>query len=264
MEVKNSMAEKGMFFDLDGTLWNNNDPKLSEKLVQTLKCMQQKEYSLFINTGRTFRAIPKEIKQAIKWDGFICNNGQMVYDCDGSMLFSHNYPEAIYTRLLEIANENDLCMEIKTSIKRYLTRECDDLVKIAHQYFGLEIPEVLGHTIIDPTEVTAMMVYGKKEELDLFNTVDEINVVHGESYFADLMLRGINKYSGLNYMKEYKSINFCIAFGDSNNDYEMLKYADIGIAMGNSSNEIKGIADYVTAPVHEDGVFSALVEYFSK
>lgn len=258
------MVQKGIFFDLDGTIWNNTDQKLSDKLVQMLKVMQQDKYSLFINTGRTFQAIPNEIKEVLKWDGFICNNGQMVFDNDGSVLFSRPYPEEIYSKLLEIAQENNLCMEIKTNAKRFLSRECNDHVKIAHQYFGLEIPDVLGSTVVESTEVTAMMVYGSREEIEIFNSVEDINVVHGESYFADLMLKDINKYSGMNFIKEHKSINFCIAFGDSNNDYEMLKNADIGIAMGNSSNEIKQIADYVTAPVTEDGVFHALIEYFSK
>lgn len=37
-----------------------------------------------------------------------------------------------------------------------------------------------------------------------------------------------------------------IAFGDGENDMEMLRFAGIGVAMGNADPEVKEIADYVT------------------
>ena len=41
------------------------------------------------------------------------------------------------------------------------------------------------------------------------------------------------------------------------NDYEILKAAGTGIAMGNAVSELKEIADYVTADIEEDGIFKA-------
>lgn len=49
-----------------------------------------------------------------------------------------------------------------------------------------------------------------------------------------------------------------MAFGDGFNDIDMLNFAGIGIAMGNSSEEVKKEADYVTADIDEDGLFLAL------
>ena len=53
----------------------------------------------------------------------------------------------------------------------------------------------------------------------------------------------------------------CIAFGDGENDIEMLQFAGIGIAMGNADPEVKESADYVTADVDEGGVLKALRHY---
>ena len=48
-----------------------------------------------------------------------------------------------------------------------------------------------------------------------------------------------------------------MAFGDSMNDFEIVSRAGIGIAMGNSVEELKAAADYVTDPIDRDGVWNA-------
>ena len=52
-----------------------------------------------------------------------------------------------------------------------------------------------------------------------------------------------------------------IAFGDSENDIEMLRTAGIGVAMGNATSECLAAADYVTADCDGDGLKKAL-EHF--
>ena len=49
-----------------------------------------------------------------------------------------------------------------------------------------------------------------------------------------------------------------VAIGDSSNDVAMLKRAGCSIAMGNGTDEVKALADYVTATVEEDGIWKAL------
>ena len=48
-----------------------------------------------------------------------------------------------------------------------------------------------------------------------------------------------------------------MAFGDSMNDYELVREAGIGIAMGNSVEELKAVADYVADDIDRDGVWKA-------
>lgn len=48
-----------------------------------------------------------------------------------------------------------------------------------------------------------------------------------------------------------------IGFGDGQNDFDMLRYCDVGVAMGNSSDEVKAVADIVTDDIKEDGLKNA-------
>jgi hypothetical protein len=52
-----------------------------------------------------------------------------------------------------------------------------------------------------------------------------------------------------------------ISIGDGDNDIEMIQTSGIGIAMGNATERLKEVSDYITDNVDEDGVYKAL-QYF--
>ena len=49
-----------------------------------------------------------------------------------------------------------------------------------------------------------------------------------------------------------------MAFGDGENDIPMIRFAGIGVAMGNGGEKVKAAADYVTDSVDNDGIEKAL------
>lgn len=52
-----------------------------------------------------------------------------------------------------------------------------------------------------------------------------------------------------------------MAFGDSNNDLEMMKGADISICLGQGLETVKKVSTYVTDEVLEDGIYNACKKY---
>ena len=52
-----------------------------------------------------------------------------------------------------------------------------------------------------------------------------------------------------------------MAFGDGDNDIDMIKHAGIGVAMGNAIETLKKNADYITDDVNEDGLYNALLHF---
>lgn len=59
------------------------------------------------------------------------------------------------------------------------------------------------------------------------------------------------------YFGEKEDLSDTVAFGDSMNDIEVVQEAGIGVAMGNAVDALKKVADYVTAPIEEDGIYKA-------
>ena len=68
---------------------------------------------------------------------------------------------------------------------------------------------------------------------------------------------GIQRYLKLLGIKREE----IIAFGDAENDLEMIRYAGIGVAMGNGEEAVKAVADYVTADIDDDGIEKALKHF---
>lgn len=78
--------------------------------------------------------------------------------------------------------------------------------------------------------------------------------------FADITARNVNKGNGLLAIAAHQGIRIeeTMALGDGGNDIPIVEGAGIGVAMGNANDSLKAIADYVTDPVDENGVYHAL------
>ncbi|MBS6179614.1 Cof-type HAD-IIB family hydrolase [[Clostridium] innocuum] len=83
--------------------------------------------------------------------------------------------------------------------------------------------------------------------------------------WLELMPLGITKGSGLQALVNMLGISMrdVMAFGDGENDIEMLQAAGIGIAMGNAMAEVKAAADEETDSNNDEGIFKALQKYFA-
>ena len=72
----------------------------------------------------------------------------------------------------------------------------------------------------------------------------------------EIMPKGINK--GFALKKLINKLNIeksnVLAFGDNDNDIELLKSAGYGVAMGNANDNLKDIADFTTLSNSNDGV----------
>lgn len=78
--------------------------------------------------------------------------------------------------------------------------------------------------------------------------------------WLEILNKGVNKGTALTRLMEKLQIDksSCIAFGDGENDLDMLEAAGMGIAMGNALDGVKAKADFVTASNNEDGIYEAL------
>ena len=74
-----------------------------------------------------------------------------------------------------------------------------------------------------------------------------------------MTLAGVTKASAIDVLCEFLGVPLSetVAIGDGGNDIEMVKHAGCGIAMGNSVEGLKTVADHVTEPIDEDGLAKA-------
>ena len=89
---------------------------------------------------------------------------------------------------------------------------------------------------------------------------DSLAVVRTAAFYLEIIPRAVNKGQGLRDICRVTGIapEAAIAFGDSENDIEMLRAAGVGIAMGNADDGVKAVANQVTRSNNEDGIAAAL------
>ncbi|MHA5283982.1 HAD family hydrolase [Corynebacterium sp. CQ3829_602738] len=75
---------------------------------------------------------------------------------------------------------------------------------------------------------------------------------------------GVNKAAGARYLAERYGVTAAdaVAFGDMPNDLELLRWAGVGVAMGNAVPMLHDAADHVTATNNEYGVARVLERWF--
>ena len=124
----------------------------------------------------------------------------------------------------------------------------------------MEIVGDLAAWISEPT--TKIVTVGDADELDRVR--DDLAVRFGGRAFVakslpiflEFAAPGISKGSGcaelasrLGFEREQ-----AIAFGDAENDRELLAWAGLGVAMGDPNPTLDDVADWHVPPVEEDGV----------
>ena len=131
----------------------------------------------------------------------------------------------------------------KSVLKSLFILQLDKALEIKeqlHQKYGDRIHMIINSTHTDdPDDATKELVY--------------LEILHSES----------NKGNALQHLCEYYKIPLAntIAFGDEDNDIEMLQIAGVGVAMANANKSILDVAQYKTLSNDEDGVADFLEKY---
>jgi Cof subfamily protein (haloacid dehalogenase superfamily) len=133
--------------------------------------------------------------------------------------------------------------KIVGDLGEYIKSDCIDSPKI----FGIG---QLG----DNTEVPP----GLMEDLS-----SDFEVTYAGGAHLEINLKGVNKGSGVKFLADAFKIDRkdVICIGDGHNDVSMLKYAGLGIAMGNADDRIKASADYITVANTENGLLKIVNEF---
>lgn len=253
------MTKPMLCFDVDGTLRDNVYHQVSESTRKALILLKKAGYKMIISSGRGVDSLEKTgLMNMFDWDGFVCNNGQTVLDKNCQEIYHAALNEDAVLKTLEIAKQLGYAVVLKSQ-PRVITKEPDEYVLESQRFFNNMIPPLGQYT---GQEVNAMIVYGPKGyDYAPFFEIEGIDVLPGESTYADLTISGVTKATGIHKLMDVYGIEKYIAFGDSLNDMEMFKHADISIAMGQGNEQLKTIATYVTRSIDEDGIYHACVHF---
>lgn len=249
------MTQKAAFFDLDGTLAVDNRPP-SRKVTDAVRAFRGKGNRVFLCTGRATSFLYPSVL-AVGFDGIVAAAGAFV-SLGGRVLYKKLLSPALLRRIAAHFLETGGRCLLEGEQNMYAVNPCrpDD---------GMW-PEITDPDAFEPGKgkfagqgVFKFTAYGPVAEAARRVAAGEMSVIDHER-FAEALPAGCGKADGMRRVLEATGIprENSIAFGDSRNDIDMLRYAGVGIAMGNSPEPVLLAADRVTSSFSEDGVAQAL------
>lgn len=249
------MKKPMLCFDVDGTLRDNVYHQVSESTKRALFLLKDYGYRLVISSGRGVDSLKATgLMELLDWDGYVCNNGQVVLDSYQQEMFHAALSPSAVWQTLDIAEKLGYAVVLKSN-PRVISKEPDEYVLESQRFFNNTIPQ---RGTYHGQSVDAMIVYGPKEyDYAPFFDVADVTVLPGESTYADLTVAGLSKATGIQKLLDLYNLDEYIAFGDSLNDVDMFKHASISVAMGQGNRTLKQMATYVTTSIDENGIYNA-------
>ena len=249
-----------LFFDFDNTLVDNKTHKIPSSALCALKEVVANGYKIAIASGRSYPLLKLTgVCELVPWSGYCLNNGQVVMDGNEEFIHHHTLPQEKILESIDIAKKLGFNLFFSSLGNDFLLEEPNEYVYEAHNFFNEPIPPIGTYT---NQAIDKILVYAPKGyDYAPFKAIDGLDTFISVSTYADLATKGISKHSAiqelcaaLNLPTDYA------AFGDSQNDIEMLKGSEISVAMGNADPMLKDIAMMITDDVDQDGIYNALLK----
>ncbi len=248
---------KAVFFDLDWTLFSHRSNRVPQSSLQALDMLRENGIRTVLCTGRSVDELRELGMFSLPVDGYVLLNGQLVLDHEQNLIAGFPFHDAARETLLKIFTEKEMPLILMEKEDIYISF-VNDTVRTAQAAVHTSIPAVRPYSGEDFYMAVAFFPPSSRER-----TIPGCTVTEWFDGAADVIPAGAGKQVGMQaYMDAFGiAREEIMAFGDADNDIDMLAFAGIGIAMGNGCENAKKTADYVTADIDEDGIFRALVHF---
>ena len=263
-------------FDLDDTLLNSNK-EIQD--IDGVKELIKNGTKVCFCSGRPYVQKVKDYYKEIgltKDIYYVAFNGVSVYKIDNDELIYGDFlskdevkriTSVINNAILENFNEEDFAMYSYKLDNSVISTRLNQYVMLEEKFNKTKIE--VGNFYLNPDSSQKIMISGDPELIKkLFSLVDDklkddFEILISMPFFIEVYKKNNDKYQSLVRVANEYNIkeDEIMAFGDSLNDYPLVKNAKIGIAMANSVEEIKKVASFVTLDNDHYGVTKALEKY---
>lgn len=250
---------KAIFFDVDGTLFSHKTKDVPMSARKALEELKQKGIRVVVATGRHLVELKESPVNDIEFDFYITLSGQLCLNDKKEYIFGNPIVNEDKERMIQLFNEKKIPVMLVEKERVYMNFVNDYVRKAQADYMTnfFDCDEYTGNDIfmaniyIDENDDEYIQSLFKNSIITRWHEfgIDIISNTGGK-------VLGIKKYLEMNHI----ALEDTMAFGDGGNDVDMLKYVNIGVAMGNAIEAVKQAANFTTSDIDEDGVYNALKE----
>lgn len=264
------MKQHLIVLDLDGTLLTD-DKIISPYTKNILAKAREAGHQVMIATGRPFRASRLYYQELDLTTPIVNFNGAFIHhplNQSWGVMHSPISMKVVYDVVdsVDKFHYENLIAEVIDDV--YLHNKNDELMSV----FNMGNPRVTTGNLKltlheDPT---SLLIQANEQNVPIIRK--HLEDVHAELIehrkwgapfpIIEIVRKGLSKAVGVSKIAHEFEIprDRIIAFGDEDNDLEMIDYAGIGVAMSNGIDELKSVANEITVSNNEDGIGKFLVD----
>lgn len=263
------MSIRMIAIDLDGTLLHD-DMTISAYSREVIRKTIQKGYQIVVATGRMWDSAKSKV--ALLHLGnvpVICYTGAWImWSKTGEPIRQDGLPADLASRVMLSAKE--MGWDATAFWDNHIYMERPNGSEAKYQKYRTQKPQYLGEAFYHPPMTVTRVVFAdaREEERSRIRAFlesrfgEEITVVYPGDDFVDVHKKGIDKASALSFLAKRRGIRpeEIMAFGNTENDVPMLRYAGVSYAVANADAIAKEAAGRICASNEEDGVAKVIAE----
>ncbi len=264
---------KMLVLDIDGTIYRS-DYTASEAVKAAIRGLVARGIKVVLATGRMYAAAVHVAREFGLNTPIISYQGGLVkefYDSDKTLLQCTLPVESakIALKILKEKNihfnlymDDTLIVETDSETIRKYTDERKIKYRVVSNFDEIELKNINKILAID---TNAEKIEALTDELnEIFK--GELYIVRSTPNFCEIANKEATKGNAIRYLAKKWNIKKeeIMACGDQDNDIEMLLSAGTKVAMGNATEKLKEIADFITDTVDNDGVCLAIEKFIEE
>mgnify|MGYP000890894492 FL=1 len=273
------MPIKMIATDMDGTLLDPRGELDLPRLTAVLDQLEERNIKFVIATGNEIQRMRLLLGDLTERMTLIVANGARIFEKNEMLLGTFWQPDLIADTLAYFQGKEREVHLVVTSTKGGLVQDGTDFPMIskimteemaAHFYKRMNfVPNLQDHPFEEVLKMSVMVDEAQAAEITRqINTAfaGRLSAVTSGYGAIDIIQEGLHKAWGLRQLMDRWKIKSkeIMAFGDSENDLEMLELADFSYAMENGDEKIKRIASRLAPANAEAGVLQVIEQYLEK
>jgi len=254
------MDYKIVFLDVDGTMTHHEDGSISTSTKDAIKRLKEIGIKVVAATGRPL-SMCNEIRE-LGIETFITANGGYVKH-DQHVIHKVPLDKGYIQEVHDFAiSQNDGLAFITEEFTMNGVKNIE-ISKALKETLSLDAYPQVNSQIIHQ-EVYLTCLYANDETVEKYiHQFPHLSFKRWHPFVLNVLKEDVSKSLAIHKVLQYFEIDpsEAIAFGDGENDIDMLELVGLGIAMGNGHENLKLVADFVTKKSGEDGIEFALKRF---
>lgn len=275
------MERKIIFLDVDGTLTAPGN-KVSDRVKMAIQAVRNNGHYVFLCTGRNRAGIRSLMP--IGFDGVICSAGGYI-EIAGHKVYESCLSNDDLQYARQVFDKNHIMYNLEAThmtfqdeamnkefVKHHLDENSDhinsELARLIHEQkdcFNIHALEEYEKNPQPIQKLCFMCEDIKNLEEPKALLADRFNFIIHDIFSQDvingeIIVKDTNKGKAVQYVSQQLNIGLenTIGFGDSMNDYEMIKICHHAVVMENGSKDLKQHATTICESVEDDGIYHEL------